>query len=228
MRGMPAARRRSSVAVARALGQRNVFIKCMKRTPCSRRPSGLLRSPVMSNEHAAQRVGFIDRSIQILERTPSVLDSLLGGLSPEWTHVNEGPDTWSPFDVVGHLIHGERTDWMPRVKMILSGAADRRFVPFDRFAHLRMDPNETLEARLEEFERLRTAGVRELSALNVTSEDLGKTGVHPEFGDVTLRQLVSTWVAHDLGHLVQISRVMARQNTEDAGPWVRYLKVLQP
>jgi hypothetical protein len=182
---------------------------------------------VTTQQLASDASVFLARSIQVLDRTPSVLESLLDGLPPEWTHGNEGPDTWSPYDVVGHLIHGERTDWMPRVHVILSGSSDRRFVPFDRFAHLSMDPAAALASRLATFRALRAAGLEELAGLRISNRDLEKTGVHPEFGDVTLRQLISTWVAHDLGHIVQISRVMAKQIKADVGPWVQYLRVLQ-
>jgi DinB superfamily len=182
---------------------------------------------VTTQQLASDASAFLARSIQVLERTPAVLESLLSDLPPEWTHGNEGPGTWSPYDVVGHLIHGERTDWMPRVRIILSGSNDRRFVPFDRFAHLSMDPAEPLASRLAAFRSLRAEGLEELGRLRVSNDDLEKTGVHPEFGDVTLRQLISTWVAHDLGHLVQISRVMAKQIKSDVGPWVQYLRVLQ-
>jgi hypothetical protein len=182
---------------------------------------------VTTEQLASDASAFLARSIQVLERTPAVLESLLRDLPLEWTHENEGPGTWSPYDVVGHLIHGERTDWMPRVRVILSGSNDRRFVPFDRFAHLSMDPTEPLASRLETFRSLRAEGLEELGRLRISNDDLEKTGVHPEFGDVTLRQLISTWVAHDLGHLVQITRVMAKQIKSDVGPWVQYLRVLQ-
>ncbi|MGH9311918.1 MAG: DinB family protein [Vicinamibacterales bacterium] len=169
----------------------------------------------------------LDRSTRILERTPAVLDALLRDLPVEWTHGNEGPETWSPYDVVGHLIHGERTDWMVRANIMLSESADKRFVPFDRSAHLAMDPTEPLAARLAEFAALRAANLKALAALNLTDRDMVKTGVHPAFGTVTLGQLLCTWVAHDLDHIVQISRVMAKQLTDDVGPWVEYLRVLR-
>jgi DinB superfamily len=145
----------------------------------------------------------------------------------EWTHGNEGPETWSPYDVVGHLIHGERTDWMVRANIILSQATDKRFVPFDRSAHLLMDPTEPLAARLATFAALRAANLKALAALELTERDMEKMGVHPDFGLVTLGQLLSTWVAHDLDHIVQISRVMAKQLSADVGPWVAYLRVLR-
>jgi hypothetical protein len=169
----------------------------------------------------------LDRATCILERTPAVLDALLRDLPAEWTHGNEGPETWSPHEVVGHLIHGERTDWMVRVRIILGEGADRRFEPFDRSAHLSRDPAEPIASRLAEFRVLRAENLAALAALHLTDRDLDRTGVHPAFGTVTLRQLLSTWVVHDFDHIVQISRVMAKQLTADVGPWVEYLRVLR-
>jgi hypothetical protein len=169
----------------------------------------------------------LERSTRILARTPAVLDAMLRDLPREWTHVNEGPDTWSPYDVIGHLIHGERTDWMPRARIILSDAADRTFVPFDRFAQFSMDQAEPIEARLATFAALRASNLDALAALKLTGRDLDRTGQHPALGRVTLRQLLSTWVAHDLDHVVQVSRVMAKQLTTDVGPWVEYIRVLR-
>lgn len=169
----------------------------------------------------------LERSIRILARTPAVLDTLLRDLPPEWTHVNEGPDTWSPYDVIGHLIHGERTDWIVRAGVILGDAADKTFVPFDRFAQFSMDQTEPIESRLATFAALRESNLKALTALELTDRDLDKMGEHPALGRVTLRQLLSTWVAHDLDHVVQISRVMAKQLTDDVGPWVEYIRVLR-
>jgi DinB superfamily len=169
----------------------------------------------------------LERSTRILSRTPVVLDALLRGLPPEWTHVNEGPDTWSPYDVIGHLIHGERTDWMVRAHLILGDAADKTFVPFDRFAQFSMDQAEPIESRLATFAALRESNLEALAALNLTERDLDQTGEHPALGRVTLRQLLATWVTHDLDHIVQISRVMAKQLTAEVGPWVEYIRVLR-
>jgi len=169
----------------------------------------------------------LDLSTRLLARTPAVLDALLRDLPPEWTHGNEGPDTWSPYDVIGHLIHGERTDWMVRANIILGDTADKTFVPFDRFAQFSMDAAEPLAARLETFAALRASNLKALAALRLTARDLDRAGEHPALGRVTLRQLLSTWVAHDLDHLVQISRVMAKRLTDDVGPWVEYLRVLR-
>ncbi len=169
----------------------------------------------------------LDQCTEILERTPQVVRELLAGLPAAWTRTNEGGQTWSPYNVVGHLIHGEKTDWIPRAEIILGPGPDRRFTPFDRTAMLRERRDQTLEDLIEEFGELRRASLDRLQGFRVTDADLDRTGVHPEFGPVTLRQLLSTWVAHDLDHIVQISRVMARQLTADVGPWVAYLRVLR-
>lgn len=169
----------------------------------------------------------LDQCTEILERTPQVVRELLAGLPASWTRTNEGGQTWSPYDVVGHLIHGERTDWIPRAEIILGPGPDKRFTPFDRTAMLRASHDQTLEDLIEEFGDLRRASLERLEGFRLTEADLDRTGVHPEFGPVTLRQLLSTWVVHDLDHIVQISRVMARQMTADVGPWVAYLRVLR-
>lgn len=161
--------------------------------------------------------------LEILQRTPSTLRALLGGLSPEWTSANEGPETWSPYDVMGHLIHGERTDWMARVNIIINGGGT--FHTFDRFAQFRESQGKSLAQLLDEFEHARRDSLAALTALELTDADLEKTGIHPKFGRVTLRQLLSTWVAHDMDHLMQISRVIGKQLKEDVGPWQEYLRV---
>jgi len=165
-------------------------------------------------------------AIAVLERTPGVLRALLEGLPGQWTRRNEGPDTWSPFDVVGHLIDGEEADWMGRARIILTQGADRRFEPFDRLRHLRVNEGKTLEELLDRFAELRARNLLELKALSPGPAELRLTGEHPEFGSVTLEQLLATWVAHDLGHIAQISRVMAKQYHEALGPWEAYLPVL--
>jgi len=166
------------------------------------------------------------RSVAILERTPEVLRSLLSNLSDDWTRGNEGPDTWSPFDVVGHLIDAEETDWMPRARVILAQGEDRRFPPFDRFRHLRENRGKALGALLDRFADLRARNLADLAALRLGPRELALTGEHPEFGAVTLAQLLATWVAHDLGHVAQATRVMAKQYREAVGPWRAYLPVL--
>jgi len=165
-------------------------------------------------------------SITVLERTPQVLEALLSGLPDAWTTGNEGPDTWSPFDVVGHLIDGELTDWMARLHIILSQSPSGRFEPFDRFRHIGRNKGRTLLELLAEFRQLRDRNLRELRGLNLTTAQLHLCGEHPAFGSVTLEQLLATWVAHDLGHVAQITRVMAKQYREAVGPWQAYLPVL--
>lgn len=162
----------------------------------------------------------------ILQRTPATLRTLLGGLGPEWTSATEGADTWSPYDVLGHLIHGERADWIPRARIILAQGADRRFEPYDRFAQFRESQGKSLGQLLDEFAELRTTNLATLAGWALTDAQLALTGEHPAFGAVTLRQLLATWVAHDLGHLVQVARVMARQYQDAVGPWQAYLSVM--
>ena len=165
----------------------------------------------------------IELGLEILERTPAVLRAWLGGLSPEWIQANEGPDTWNAYDVMGHLIHGEHTDWMTRAEIIINGGGT--FAVFDRFAQFEESKGKTLAQLLDEFDAARRANVARLRSFGLTEDDLEKTGTHPKFGTVTLRQLLSTWVAHDFDHLMQISRVMGKQLKEDIGPWVEYLRV---
>lgn len=167
-------------------------------------------------------------SIPVLERTPAVLDQLLRGLPESWTTATEGPESWSPFDVVGHLIDGEETDWIPRARLILGDGPDRRFPSFDRFRHLARNRGRALEDLLDEFARLRRANLVILRDLDLTPAQLDSTGIHPEFGPVTLRQHLSTWVAHDLNHLAQVARVMARQYADAVGPWRAYIPILGP
>lgn len=168
----------------------------------------------------------LDAALEILERTPQVIRSFLQGLSDDWIYHNEGPETWSPFDVVGHLIHGEKTDWTERLKIVLSEGDRKTFAPFDRFAQFEDSKDKTLNDLLLEFEQLRANNLTFLKALNLSETDYGKTGVHPALGEVTLKELLSTWVVHDLGHIVQISRVMAKQYKDEVGPWQEYLTVL--
>lgn len=168
----------------------------------------------------------LDKSLEILERTPSVLRAMLNGLSDAWIHSNEGEETWSPFDVVGHLIHGEKTDWMPRMELILSDSADKNFEPFDRFAQFQESQSKTLDQLLDEFATLRQSNLKRLRAKNVSEADMDRKGIHPAFGSVNLRQLLATWAVHDLNHISQISRVMASQYKKEVGPWVEYLKIL--
>lgn len=165
--------------------------------------------------------------VAVLSRTPGVLRAWLLDLPESWVRADEGPDTWSPFDIVGHLIDGEETDWIPRARIILAQGADRRFVPFDRFRHLSEGAGATLAGRLDRFAALRSENVETLRGWALTPEQLMLTGEHPEFGSVTLAQLLATWVAHDLDHLMQIARVMGKRYTRAAGPWRAYLRVLR-
>jgi uncharacterized protein YndB with AHSA1/START domain len=168
----------------------------------------------------------LDDAKDILRRTPAALNSLLRHLPDEWVVSNEGPDSWSPFDVVGHLIHGEETDWVPRARIILEYGESRAFEPFDRFAMFEKSRGKSLGELLDTFERLRGESLQELEEMSLTPEMLGKRGMHPELGVVTLSQLLSTWVVHDLGHVGQIVRVLAKQYGEAVGVWQAYLPVL--
>jgi hypothetical protein len=168
----------------------------------------------------------LDDAVALLARTPATLDTLLRGLPEWWTTANEGPDTWSPFDVIGHLIHGEETDWLPRVKIILEHGEGRTFDKFNRDAQFDASQARSLGDRLDEFAALRRENLRALAALKLTAADLDRTGRHPAFGVVTLRQLLATWVAHDLDHVMQISRVLGQQYADDVGPWRAYLRVI--
>lgn len=165
-------------------------------------------------------------SISLLSRTPATLDALLRGLPETWALQNEGERTWSAFDIVGHLIHAERTDWMPRAKMILQFGESKAFEPFDRWAQERESEGKSLAQLLDEFARLRSENLNDLRGLNLKPEDLARRGCHPALGVVTLSQLLATWAAHDLTHLHQISRVMAHRYREAVGPWNAYLGVL--
>ena len=169
----------------------------------------------------------LDKSKEILENTPIVLETLLNGLSREWIENNEGENTWNPYTIVGHLIFGEKTDWMVRVKIILSESENKRFEPFDRFAQLNEDQNRPLINLIKEFKVLREENLNELALLNIVPKDFDKVGIHPEFGKVTLKRLISTWAVHDLGHIAQIARVMAKQYKEEVGPWINYLGILK-
>ncbi|WP_284653619.1 DinB family protein [Flavobacterium terrisoli] len=168
----------------------------------------------------------LTNSIEILERTPQVLNSLLNGISHDWIQNNEGENTWSPFDVMGHLIHGEKTDWIVRTEIILSNSAAKTFAPFDRFAQFEESKGKTILQLLEEFEQLRKENLAILKSKNISAEDLQQAGIHPVFGTVTLQHLLATWVAHDLGHIAQICRVMAKQYKIEVGPWREYLPIL--
>ena len=168
----------------------------------------------------------LEQATEILRRTPATLDSLLRHLPEEWTLATEGPETWSPFDVVGHLIHGEEADWIPRARIILEHGEGRAFEPFDRQAMFEKSKGKTLGELLDRFEQLRGESLKELGGMNLTPELLARRGTHPELGAVTLGQLLSAWVVHDLGHVAQVVRVMAKQYGEAVGVWKVYLSVL--
>lgn len=170
----------------------------------------------------------LDQAVELLSRTPVTLQHMLHDLPDAWARSNEGSDTWSPFDVLGHLIHGEQTDWMPRARIILAEGAARPFESFDRFAQFESSAGKTLNELLETFARLRTENLDALKAMHLSLSDLALKGVHPDLGLVTLRQLLATWVVHDLSHVGQIAQVMARQYTDEIGPWIAYFPDLQP
>jgi len=169
----------------------------------------------------------LDTAVPVLRRTPSVVRTLLADLPPQWIEQTEGPGTWSPFDVVGHLIHGERTDWMPRVEHLLTHGESKPFMAFDRYAQFEDSKGKTLAQLLDMFMALRADSLRRLSALELDEVDFDRPGLHPELGRVTLGQLLATWVAHDLDHIVQVARVMGRQYTRDVGPWSQYLRIIE-
>ena len=169
----------------------------------------------------------LKKSIEVLERTPTVLEYMLRDISDDWALTNEGPDTFSPYDVIGHLIHGEKTDWVVRMEIIMSEGKDKSFEPYDRFAQYEESRGKTMNDLLTEFKSERHRTIRILLSKNLTEEDLNKKGNHPALGIVTLRQLLSTWVVHDLTHLAQISRVMAKQYKEEVGLWAEYISLLR-
>lgn len=169
----------------------------------------------------------IEKSIQILEKTPQLLNILLDNISEEWTLNNEGNQSWSAFDVVGHLIHCDESNWIPRIEITLSDAVVVKFEPLDRFAQIEKNKNKTLLQLLNEFVKIRFSSITKLRSLNITEEQLMKKAIHPDLGEVNLSQLIATWVVHDLSHMNQISRVMAKQYKEEVGPWVDYLRILQ-
>lgn len=168
-----------------------------------------------------------ETALPILHRTPAVLRAQLQDLPPDWTDATEGPNTWSPFDVVGHLIHGERTDWVPRIEHMLAHGDTVPFPPFDREAMFAASRGRSLRELLDTFETLRGESLARIHTLGLTDADLSRRGRHPEFGIVTMGQHLATWVAHDLGHISQVVRVMARQYSEAVGPWQAYLSILR-
>jgi uncharacterized damage-inducible protein DinB len=168
----------------------------------------------------------LDEALPLLRSTPDLLRTWLLALPDSWIRANEGPETWSPYDIVGHLIHGERTDWMSRVELLLKQGESQPFTPFDRFAQFRDSQGKSLPQLIDTFAELRAGNLERLTSLELTSEDLRRTGLHPELGRVTLGELLATWVVHDLNHIGQIARVLARQYKRSVGPWIEYLPLL--
>lgn len=169
----------------------------------------------------------IDKAIEILERTPAVLDSLLRDIDQVWSKQNEGDKIWSPFDVVGHLVHGEKTDWTDRIKLILRDSDDNTFQPFDRFAQFEDSKGKSMNQLLDEFSELRSKNMEFLKGLNLSENELQLQGIHPHFGSVKLYELLTNWVTHDLGNIAQSTRTMAKQYKSDVGPWVEYIRILK-
>ncbi len=169
----------------------------------------------------------IEKSISVLEKTPVALYELLIDLPEEWIMFNEGGETWSPYDIVGHLIHGESTDWINRLEIILSDSTDKKFKPFDRFAQFNESEGKEMKTLLNDFKILRIRNIGILKSKNISKEHYECIGIHPVFGNVTLKNLISTWVVHDLNHLAQISRVMAYQYRSGVGPWKEFLRILK-
>jgi hypothetical protein len=168
----------------------------------------------------------LDKAMTVLTRTPATLRTLLKDLPRDWVETNEGADTWSPYDVIGHLIHGERSDWIARAKIILEHGESRPFDPFDRFAQFEESQGKTLGELLEEFAALRERNLATLREMKIIAGDLEKTGQHPALGRVTLKELLATWVTHDLDHIAQIARTMAKQYMTEVGPWQAYISIL--
>lgn len=166
------------------------------------------------------------KAYQILDRTPASLKVILSDISEDWTMNNEGPETFSPYDVVGHLIHGEKTDWPDRVKMILEHGLSKTFVPYDRFAMFELSKGKSIEELLDEFAALRKKNMAWMRGLNLTESDFDKKGNHPVLGEVTLKQLLASWVIHDLTHIAQVARVMAKQYKEEMGPWLEFFRIM--
>ena len=168
----------------------------------------------------------LDQSLEVLARTPTLLDALLRGKSPGWLNCRKSPDAFSPIDVVGHLMLADETDWLPRVRMILAGHTHTPFEPFDRFDFQRLIAGKSIDSLLNDFATLRSQSLQTLTSLHITEEQLDLPGTHPEFGPVTLRNLLATWVVHDLGHIQQIVKTMSNEYREAVGPWHAYLSIL--
>ena len=164
--------------------------------------------------------------ISIISRTPAAIRELVSGLEDQWLHAREAPDTWSPHEIVAHLIYGEQTDWIPRMRIILDDSSDKKFTTFDRAGHFPIAAGRSIDSLLHQFEQLRLENILILVAADLTEDDLLKEGIHPAFGPVTLGQLLSSWVVHDMTHIYQISRIIAKQYEIEVGPWKEYLGIL--
>jgi len=169
----------------------------------------------------------VSDAINLLSRTPQVLEDLLLGIPDTLLHANEGDDSWSPYDVVGHLIHGEKTDWIPRMKICLSDDDHKTFTPFDRFAQFEDSKGKSLPELLQAFRKLREENIATLQSFHLSSEDFKRTAIHPALGTVTLQQLLATWVVHDQNHIYQITRTISHQYQDETGPWRAYLRIIQ-
>lgn len=169
----------------------------------------------------------LEKSVQVLERTPAALEAMLHAVDDDWVYKNEGEQTWSPYDIVGHLIHGEKTDWIPRLEIIMAQQAGSMFEPFDRFAQFENSKGKNMQQLLDEFKQLRKQNLEILRAKNLNEKHFQLIGMHPALGEATLAQLIATWVVHDLNHLAQIARVMAKQYKHEVGPWHAYLGILK-
>ncbi|MCI4668889.1 MAG: DinB family protein [Bacteroidia bacterium] len=170
----------------------------------------------------------LNKSIALLERTPKAMRSLFYDLPFDWNHINEGPNTWSVFDIMGHLIHGELTDWIPRARIILSEEIqDKTFVPFDRFAQEKTSVGKSIQQLIDEFESLRIQNIDTMKSWKLGDKELELKGIHPDLGEVNLRQLIASWTVHDMSHLYQISRVFVKHYGEDVGPWSNYIRILK-
>ncbi len=170
----------------------------------------------------------VEQAVEILRNTPTVLRTMLHDVSDVWAYSNYGPDTWSPFDIIGHLIHGERTDWVPRAKIILEHGETQPFEPFDRYAQLETSKGKTRGDLLDEFASIRTENIETLLSMRLTDEQFARRGTHPALGSATLRELLAMWAVHDLNHIAQMAKAMAFQYRDQVGPWLAYASILRP
>ncbi len=169
----------------------------------------------------------LEEAISFLGRTPKVLMTQLSGLSEKWASSNEGEKTWNSYQVLGHLVYGEDTDWIPRTKIILEYGLEKEFVPFDRFAQDQLYKDKSIDELLDLFAAKRAANLETLRSLHLTNKDLERKGNHPEFGEITLREMLAAWTVHDMGHVVQLNRILAKGYKEEIGPWKKYLTIVR-